>query len=402
MARLCVYEVARLKENRLTHDPTAGTEPASIAPSSAAPPMGGRSRRAALTMALCVLTPSLLLDSRAQAEAPDPAIDAFCQQTKARGQRPNGTQAVFDGWLEHSYDRYMRPNVAIRSPTEQLQGVNVTAEDVRAGLYINQIWGFDEIDGTFMIQAYLTLGWRDPRLCFDDSALPKRRKTDRKSHGKSVELDLNNRVLVNSGVDRLHELWLPDINIQNSLKLTGNVDPDADLFKVFADGEVEWSRRFVVTLSVDYIFTNMPFDDQYLYVNLESYRMPAEDLQLRWDLESFPHGLDEHFNNPEWVFYTQDDDKEKFEKLCGANGDAGDTTKSLSDHWSHCSKRCRSLCTANTRQYDGDTDKFARVRFQMVMKRQTHSWIVSVIVPSIGRYTRNIMLTLYLLIGGSP
>eukprot|EP01044_Picomonas_judraskeda_P013198 COSAG03_NODE_1970_length_3278_cov_72.680403_1_plen_438_part_00 len=293
---------------------------------------------------------------------------------------PANTSELFIAWMD-GYDRFQRPNLAIGSPTN-----DTAADTVRVGLYINQLWGFNEIDGTFMIQAYLTLGWRDPRLCFDDTHMPgggKRSSIER----KSVELDLNNRVEIKSGVDRLHELWLPDVNIENSVRSAGNVEPDADLFKVYSNGSIEWSRRFVVTVSADLDFEKLPFDTQFLYVNLESYRMPADDLLLKWDLHSFPHGLDREFNNPEWEFYTQrqhNDDPSSSEKLatyCGWSS-APDYDPKLPIR-SHCNRHCTKLCEVNTRQYAGDTDQFSRVRFSMVLKRQTHSWVFGAIVPSV-------------------
>eukprot|EP01043_Picozoa_sp_COSAG02_P025118 COSAG02_NODE_1400_length_12844_cov_5.256493_14_plen_452_part_00 len=299
-----------------------------------------------------------------------------CDQQQAK-YTPANTSDLFDSWLD-GYDRFKRPNVAIDRPSS-----DTPPETVRAGLYINQLWGFNEIDGTFMIQAYLTLGWRDPRLCFNAALMPGTAKNG----NKSVELDLNNRVEIKSGVDRLHELWLPDVNIENSVRLAGNVDPDADLFKVYSNGTIEWSRRFVVTLSADLDFEKLPFDTQFLYVNLESYRMPADDLLLQWDLQSFPHGLDQEFDNPEWQFYTQqkmEDDPSAAQQLatyCGWNSDPEYNSKHPIR--SHCDRRCAKLCGVNTRQYAGDTDKFSRLRFSMVLMRQTHSWVFGAILPSV-------------------
>ena len=341
---------------------------------------------------LCIALGAALQRAEAQsgssaAVSPAAALhDSECARQQARPP-PSNTSDLFEAWLQ-GYDRYKRPNLALRSHAEQISGENVTADVVRAGLYINQLWSFNEIDGTFMIQAYLTLGWRDPRLCFDDAQLPAPARgsggasaSGSAGRGKSVELDLNNRVLISSGVDRLHELWLPDVNLQNSLRLAGNVDPDADLFKVYSNGEIEWSRRFVVTLSADLDFAKLPFDTQFLYVNLESYRMPAQDLSLKWDLKSFPHGLDAEFNNPEWEFLTQAEpsDREKLAQYCGWDEEDKATVLGV-EPWSssstpragqqpvksHCDRRCWKLCEENTRKYDGDTDEFSRVRFSMV------------------------------------
>jgi hypothetical protein len=318
----------------------------------------------------------------AQQPAPvgSPGSDEYqrieCEQQQAK-YTPANTTDLFKSWID-GYDRFKRPNLAIQKPDS-----DTPAEKVSAGLYINQLWDFNEIDGTFMIQAYLTLGWHDPRLCFNDALMPGVGKDG----NKSVELDLNNRVDITSGVDRLHELWLPDVNIENSIRLAGNVDPDADLFKVYSNGRIEWSRRFVVTLSADLDFEKLPFDTQFLYVNLESYRMPANDLVLEWDLQSFPHGLDKEFDNPEWEFFTQrqtEDDAAAAEKLSTYCGwDSAQEYDSKHPIRSHCDRRCKQLCEVNTRQYAGDTDEFSRLRFSMVLMRQTHSWVFGAIVPSV-------------------
>ena len=47
-------------------------------------------------------------------------------------------------------------------------------------------------------------------------------------------------------------------------------------------GNVTWSRRFIVSLSAEFDFSDLPFDHQSLDVVLESYRMPTTAMTLKW------------------------------------------------------------------------------------------------------------------------
>jgi hypothetical protein len=276
-----------------------------------------------------------------------------------------------------------------------LQRARIREDHIQVGLFINQFWSINQIDGSFAIQAYLNLSWYDARLCFNDSRLPRDQNT--------IELDRSNRMNTTTGVDFLHSMWLPDVNIQNSIRLSGDIAPDADLFHVKSNGFISWSRRFVVTLSADFEFTALPFDKQTLFVDLESYRMPSEAVQLEWDL-SGANGIDKDFNNVEWQFLDIDPDPppsakkdhpfsqndrsdldELVERTLPSRGQpavvAGVGASACIK--SFCSSSCPLLCRAGNRQYEGDTKQFSRVSYVIYLKRHVTQWILGYIVTSV-------------------
>lgn len=59
-------------------------------------------------------------------------------------------------------DKLVRPTVSVPGPD--------TPEEVRIGLYVDRIWHVDPVAETFMIEGYLRLSWKDPRLAFNVTA----------------------------------------------------------------------------------------------------------------------------------------------------------------------------------------------------------------------------------------
>ena len=153
----------------------------------------------------------------------------------------------------------------------------------------------------------------------------------------------------------------------------------------------------------DFEFTALPFDKQTLFVDLESYRMPSEAVQLEWDL-SGANGIDKDFNNVEWQFLDIDPDPppsakkdhpfsqndrsdldELVERTLPSRGNpavvAGVGASACIK--SFCSSSCPLLCRAGNRQYEGDTKQFSRVSYVIYLKRHVTQWILGYIVTSV-------------------
>ena len=258
----------------------------------------------------------------------------LCAARRASVPASSSKDQTVSGWFEpHEgfdvYDRLTRPQTAaaqwqlFTSPaaTHSWDNVSVHADLVRLGLFVHAVWNIDQRAETFEVQVYLRMQWQDDRMCFNGTRLPPREsvrseRSDGAQHSTPargsepavIELDEMSMVNTTTGVSILQSLWLPDIHFVNSIRTGDEAVPDADLLSVDEFGNVTWSRRFIVTLSAQFKFGNLPFDQQSLDVILESYRMPSTAMEIEWACmlnkdECLYSGISPSVSdNPEWGF----------------------------------------------------------------------------------------------------
>jgi hypothetical protein len=317
-------------------------------------------------MLLLIAMPSRLHSSGApdvcQARIDAQKLSQLCNERRKREPQSQQTRVV-DGWVD-GYDRLTRPALATKmaSPgTGAIRDQHVDHENISVGLFVNQVWDIDQRAGSFKVQAQLRLLWQDDRLCFDGSAL----------HHPRINLDQDSMQNLTTGVSILETLWLPDIHFHNSIHSGTEEQPDAQLLRVSQCGDVLWARRFIVTLWVHFDFARLPFDTQHLNIELESYRMPVDDVVLKWtggcDRSGDYTGVAVQ-SNPEWQF-----------------ADVGDDSYSI----------CRTSVN-NTMLAPGSHEKFSRASLDIKIKRQEAMWITGYINPS---WTLLLMSYLGLFIG---
>ena len=275
-------------------------------------------------------------------------LSQLCQERRKRDPQKN-LDDVVDSWME-SYDRLTRPALATKMATVATHGIHdkqIDHENISVGLFVNQVWDIDQRAGSFKVQAQLRLLWQDDRLCFDGSNL----------HYPHINLDQDSMQNLTTGVSILEGLWLPDVHFHNSIRSGSEEQPDAQLLRVSECGDVMWARRFIVTLWVHFDFTQLPFDAQHLKIELESYRMPVEDVVLKWtggcDRSADYTGVANQ-TNPEWQFADMSSD----------------------DGFQTCST------TVNTIVAPGSNQKFSRAQMNIKVKRQENMWITGYINPS--------------------
>lgn len=292
-------------------------------------------------------------------------LSQLCQSRRKRAAQVH-QEHVVDGWME-SYDRLTRPALATKMATlgsGGIHGTHVDHEEISVGLFVNQVWDIDQRAGSFKVQAQLRLLWQDDRLCFDGSNL----------HHPRINLDQDSMQNLTTGVSILESLWLPDVHFHNSIHSGTEELPDAQLLRVSECGEVLWARRFIVTLWVNFDFAQLPFDSQQLTIELESYRMPVEDVVLKWtggcDRSHDYTGVAKQ-SNPEWQF--------------------SDISNPVSDDGF-------STCTTSvkTETSPGSKDHFSRAAMHINVRREEAMWITSYINPS---WTLLLMSYLGLFIG---
>lgn len=297
------------------------------------------------------------LDSSGAPKTCEARIDAgemsnLCLSRRKRTARSR-QEHVVDDWME-SYDRLTRPALATKMEAlgnDVIRGRHVDPENISVGLYVNQVWDIDMRAGSFKMQAQLRLLWQDDRLCFDGSEL----------HHPRINLDQDSMQNLTTGVSILESLWLPDVHFYNSIHGGLEAQPDAQLLRVTECGQVLWARRFIVTLWVDFNFAELPFDSQTLKIEMESYRMPVEDVLLRWtggcDRSADYTGVAVQ-SNPEWQF--------------------ADSTSMIAsdDGFSICNTSVKTIIAPGSRE------KFSRAVLSINVRRQEAMWVTSYIHPS--------------------
>lgn len=137
-------------------------------------------------------------------------------------------------------------------PAVQGESAAVTAETllarrVKVNFFINSIHAIDDETGSYAIDFWLDLFWRDPALV-----------------GKTVD-----------EIDQTH-LWNPQIYALNSHDLTVLYQSYADSFE--PDTNVYLSQRLVGTFTTPFDLSRFPFDQQRLEVQLESHAFDSNRL----------------------------------------------------------------------------------------------------------------------------
>ncbi|KAJ3009885.1 UNVERIFIED_CONTAM: Gamma-aminobutyric acid receptor subunit rho-1 [Siphonaria sp. JEL0065] len=110
---------------------------------------------------------------------------------------------------------------------------------------LNKLQNLDPVSGTFSMDLFLRLTWRDPRLVIDTSIL----------QGEDLRVDPK-------------YVWKPDIYFYNEAQPMAAQD---SVLKLKPDGTLFWSRHFSMVMNADFNMRDFPFDTQKLSFQLISY-----------------------------------------------------------------------------------------------------------------------------------
>lgn len=139
------------------------------------------------------------------------------------------------------------PATSVQNSSEGVTATSVQVRRVKVNFFINSIHNIDDDNGTYAIDFWLDLFWRDPLL-----------------DGKTV-----------SEVDPV-SLWKPQIEAINSKDLTVLYESYSDSFE--PDTNVYLSRRLVGTFTMPFDLSRFPFDQQLLAIQLESSEYDSNSL----------------------------------------------------------------------------------------------------------------------------
>ena len=150
---------------------------------------------------------------------------------------------------------------------------------VDLGVHLLDVPQIREIENTFSIEGYVTLGWRDTRLAFEPAA----GEASARVYAGPEALNL------------LSQAWWPDPIAVNGL---GSGDFQRVRIVIEPDGQVRYSASVSAAFKDDFDFRAFPFDRQQLSVVMQSYSWNAEEVALRVD--EARTGLDASVKLPEW------------------------------------------------------------------------------------------------------
>jgi hypothetical protein len=143
---------------------------------------------------------------------------------------------------------------------------------------VSEIFGIDEREEIYKVDAYLNLDWVDERLAFDPDAFGY----DRKVYQDETALEMLKS-----------EIWWPSIEIVDA---RGSRDRMHTSLTVYYDGEVYYRERFTVLIEQGFDLDQFPFDAHNISFRIEPFEyttdevifLPAEDpIDEQWDTEEW-------------------------------------------------------------------------------------------------------------------
>lgn len=150
---------------------------------------------------------------------------------------------------------------------------------VDLGLFVQEIPEINTLDNTFRLEGFVDLIWCDPRLTFDPEEM-----------GTEEEIFLEEDAAM-----KLSRIWWPELTFPNQV---GSRDVENQELLIRSDGTVDYSERFNITLAVDYDLSQFPFDNQQLFIEIESFAWDKDDLVFHQQADKIDFSTD--YEIPEW------------------------------------------------------------------------------------------------------
>jgi hypothetical protein len=142
---------------------------------------------------------------------------------------------------------------------------------VQASLVIDKIENLNTIEQTFKLHATLITQWVDTRLRNHVCTAPTRSK-------KSCTY------IENAADEIVNKIWHPDLRITN---ISNKISYRNQKLIIFTDGKVFDEVQFTATVHSILNLRNMPFDQQKLFIDIQSFSWDAKHLLLQIKQVSF-------------------------------------------------------------------------------------------------------------------
>ena len=151
----------------------------------------------------------------------------------------------------------------------------VTQVDI--GLYVVDISNVNSVENTYRLEGLIDLVWCDPRM------------------GSNGQEKHNQIYLEEDAEEKIKRIWWPSVTFVNEV---GEYFRKNEELIIFASGTVEYREKFSVELKSFFDLTKFPFDEQTLYVEIESFAWDENYVKLNIDKEKI--GFNSSLNLPEW------------------------------------------------------------------------------------------------------
>ena len=182
-----------------------------------------------------------------------------------------GGSAICDGNTKHAlfrcmmtdYDKTSRPGLDSKQCVASAPPVSVTFQ-----LVVKVLTKVDQRLGSYELEGYMRLRWRDPRLSFNSSTY---------CHPFIVQ-------------STAEGIWVPDLYFEHSVSLSLGDGHDGEVLYIYPDGSVVWSRFARLQLRCTMGFGQLPFDTQNCLLLSGIYSDTAADVMLTWDDTAAPLG----------------------------------------------------------------------------------------------------------------
>ena len=182
-----------------------------------------------------------------------------------------GSSAICAGNTKHAlfrcmmtdYEKTSRPGLDSEQCVANAPPVSVTLQ-----LVVKVLTKVDQRLGTYELEGYMRLRWRDPRLAFNSSTY---------CHPFIVQTSAEG-------------LWVPDLYFEHSVSLSLGAGHDGEVMYIYPDGSVVWSRFARLQLRCSMSFGQLPFDTQNCLLLSGIYSDTAADVMLTWHDTAAPLG----------------------------------------------------------------------------------------------------------------
>ena len=145
---------------------------------------------------------------------------------------------------------------------------NAPPVSVTSQLVVKVLTKVDQRLGSYELEGYMRLRWRDERLAFNSSTC-----------------GLESIVLTSAT-----GLWVPDVYFEHSVSIKLGDGHDGEVVYIYPDGSVVWSRFARLQMRCSMGFGQLPFDTQNCLFLSGIWSDTAADVTLTWHDPAAPLG----------------------------------------------------------------------------------------------------------------
>jgi hypothetical protein len=152
---------------------------------------------------------------------------------------------------------------ALRATAAPAAAAAAAPKKAELGVYILDITDIDEPAGKFTLHVLLSTSWQDPERAFE---------------GKEPKIFREE-----TAVEEVNTHWRPMVEFNRT---TAPTDLHHALLRIHPDGRVDFERHLTAQIATDLELHKLPFDTQFLKIELESFQYLASAMELTLPAEN--------------------------------------------------------------------------------------------------------------------